>query len=560
MGTCWPVPIVTGKGIPSITTFIYQYSYTSTSRVDFAKVGPERRPTLVVWDVQTGVVVKWACTQPHYKVVFHGDQQTITLFGYSHFTSCPMSWHFYTYDALTGTQLCQGNIQLPEDAQLCIDVFSESDTLLFTCWVHKDAIQVTVGFTANEKLVINTYELQPTSINPLYLLSTFCLPHYYTRFSFSPAFSHISFTTATEVIILNLHNSKPLLQTKVDVTGGRPGVFSPNGHFFAHNGRNQKIYVWKNTPTGYVLWSSFRARFFVHNFSWSPTSVRILCWSHLGIHLYHPNHSLNPLPIDKIEPYIMACLTDGIHIATARQQESVVTVLDYRPGKPLQFITTDMQIWDIKAINNTIFVVDIHRLASWRLEADGMTYSACGTRRVAIDEALPSGDTLRYLVLSHDCSQIAFAGKNRIFLYCVETREILKSIDWIWAVLLLQFSPDGYQLWLTKPTLYPDGHYFVKLDIARDWAIVEENDRDSEKWGGWSENQDLDSEGLSANLSSTHGHYLGRGSGWAVDSQGSKLLWLPPSWRADDEWDVRWNGNLLTLLHTNHPHPITIEF
>jgi len=309
---------------------------------------------------------------------------------------------------------------------------------------------------------------------------------------------------------------------------------------------------WKNTSTGYVFWSCFKARFTYHKLSWLPTPVRILCWGPNGIQLLYPNHSPDSTPPDKIGPHIMACLADGIHIATARQEESVITILDCRPGRPLQFITTDMQIWDIKAINNTIFVVDIHKLASWRLEADGMMYSTCGTRRVAINEALPVGDTLRYLVLSHNCSHIAFVGNDRIFLYCVETQEILKSIDWVWAVLQLEFSPDGCQLWLTKPITYPDYHYFVKLDIERDWAIMENSK------GGWL--QILDSEGLSTSLSSPHGHYLGRGSGWVVDSQGSKLLWLPPIWRVDDEWDMRWNGNLLTLLHKNHPHPITIEF
>lgn len=47
-----------------------------------------------------------------------------------------------------------------------------------------------------------------------------------------------------------------------------------------------------------------------------------------------------------------------------------------------------MQIQDIKIIDNTIFMVDMHRLVGWQLEADGMMMPGAYDTKV-IDEPLP---------------------------------------------------------------------------------------------------------------------------------------------------------------------------
>ena len=60
------------------------------------------RGMLVIWDTQTGVVIKIFDIQDFGKVMFHGDQRTITLI--------PLKRPFYTYNALSSILLCQGDV------------------------------------------------------------------------------------------------------------------------------------------------------------------------------------------------------------------------------------------------------------------------------------------------------------------------------------------------------------------------------------------------------------------------------------------------------------------
>ena len=76
------------------------------------------------------------------------------------------------------------------------------------------------------------------------------------------------------------------------------------------------------------------------------------------------------------------------HIITALQGDGVITVLDPLSGTTQQTIHTGMQIQDIKIIDNTIFMVDMHRLVGWQLEADGMMMPGAYDTKV-IDEPLP---------------------------------------------------------------------------------------------------------------------------------------------------------------------------
>jgi len=255
----------------------------------------------------------------------------------------------------------------------------------------------------------------------------------------------------------------------------------------------------------------------------------------------------------------VAYLADGVHIATAKQWDTIITVLNHNSGTPQQLINTGMQIQDIKDINNTIFVVDTHKLASWKLEAGGIQYTTCGVRRMAISKLLASASDPRYLVLSHDCSQVAFVDGTKVFIYNVETEEILKSIEWSLGFAEGQFSPNGHQLWLTMPRVFTGGWKILKFDLSGDWAAMEDLSKYNDTHGGQWAHDTVDSQAWPGNHP-PHRYHIRVGTQWVTDSRGGKLLWLPPNWRINNEWDIRWDANLLTLLHCNHPLPIIIEF
>ena len=217
-----------------------------------------------------------------------------------------------------------------------------------------------------------------------------------------------------------------------------------------------------------------------------------------------------------------------------------------------------MRILDIKIVGDAIFVADGHKLVSWGLETGKLVHDD-ETAAIAASTSDP------YLALSNDCSQIAFADnktlssydEKKISLYNVQTRRILHSHTVRDTVEDIRFSPDGRQLWFATIL---DGVVIglVKLERGEGGEFVgvaEEviGDKRSDSALSW------------ANLFSSHawrcgGKFERDTFEWVADSKGSKLLWLPLSWRVKESRDVRWDGNFLAFVGSDYPGPIVIEF
>jgi hypothetical protein len=123
-------------------------------------------------------------------------------------------------------------------------------------WVYEESLQFSTSFENDGMLVVNIQELQQTSTPPLALIKSFpALPC--GKFSFSPMSFYASFVTKMEVIILDIEDSRILLQAKATHSPyTQPGCFSPGGCFFAYGIQEYKIHIWKNTSANYVPWSN----------------------------------------------------------------------------------------------------------------------------------------------------------------------------------------------------------------------------------------------------------------------------------------------------------------
>ena len=498
-----------------------------------SKRSTQSKCTVVVWDTQTGVVIGGASTGIAEKIVFHGDQRTITLVEFS------QTLQLSVYDILDGTQLCQGEIP-----HLC-------NPRLGAHWVYKDILYLSIDPKTKGMPVINIYTFQPTSTPQIHTISSFPVQPYGGAFSFSPVSFHASYFTGTKITILNVQDSRLLLQAQVD-QAPLPllaGQFSPDGNFFACRTSGWDLGIWWNTPTGYISWGSLRPRFCPREFSWSPTSTSVLCRCFLGIQLLCLENITSPPSPNRNEVdsqgefNLVAYSTDSAYIAMAREDGHAVTVLDLLSGSSQQFIDTDIAIHDIKIVHGTVFAVGMYKLVGWDLKAEKIPYA---THHARVDAELLIGVFVGKLILSYDCSQIAFVRGAEVFLYDISAQRVLKSIKWELGIDL-RFSPDMCQLMCVKRH-HPSGYCLVRLEIEEDWGSVQ-----TTSWGlqgGWSW----------VNLFSSCEYYIGHGSQWVVNSRGNKLLWLPPNWRALTIEEVRWEGNFLALLGGRGPMPVIIEF
>ena len=514
--------------VPSPPTFLF--ILTSLPRLSACEP-----PRTIVWDTQTSIIIKNIATWAYGTIAFSGDQRTITFFEL---------FDFHTYDGLSGEQMCKGEF-LPS-----------SDHHLGAYWVYKDTLQFAMGFETDGKFMIDIRELQPTSDPLLPVVESFSVPvpHEDSTFCFCPVSFHASFVSWLEVIILDVRGSKVLFHTKATQAPYKTSAhFSPDGHFFACETSKGEICIWENTPAGYVSWSSLRPRALFGQFLFSPTAISILCLGAERTQLLRLENHANSLPYGKVKSrhhigkHLVVCSTSGTHIATGRENCSIVTVLDLSNGTQ-QSINTNMSAEDINIVDNTIFVTDGWKLFYQHLGIGRMVLSDCGDRRE--DTGLhAAGGNFR---LSHDCSQIAFTFMQMVFLYDIKTQKVIGELatdaDY---VAYFQFSPDGRQLWLIGYIGSESKYicYRVELERTRSPYFTIVNTTYLE--GEWS----------CDNLFRPPHEYriIGSGSEWVSDSRGN-VLWLPLSWRVEHGLRAEWNGNFLALVDSYHPEPVIIEF
>ena len=495
---------------------------------------------LVIWDIQTGVVIMKVNTPNSGKTVFHGNQRTITLVA--------GGGDIYTYNMFDGV--------LPQVDNVPLSLGSWSHTH----WAHEGTLYFAVNLETDGKHMICIKELQATLTSPLHTLSSFPIPPQDGEFSFSPVSFHASFVTKNEVIVLDVQDSKPLLQAQVTQEDIKPGQFSPNGCFFACGLSEDKICIWQNTPTAYLPWRTLRPRLPFTELLFSPTAVSISCHGFRGIQLLQLGNHPGPLPPIEADPHckyqkhLVAYSADWVHIAMARHGRNIVTVLNCCSGNPQQLIDPDMEVQDIRIVENTLFVVDRCKLVCWELEAGGTEGSAQSARRIAV-ETLVIDPSAEHLTLSHNCSQIAFTMGGTVFLHNLRAPGPITKYVSAHKVSELQFSPDQCKLQLLTESIdeaggsksYPINYHLVELAMMEGggFGAVVVKPTKAREW------KHLSSYGCCINS---------LWSDWVEDPTGRKLLWLPPNWRPIMQRNVKWNGNFLALTHGYHPEPVIIQF
>jgi len=519
---------------------------------------------LHVWDVQTGVAIRRIHLHNSGEITFsgNGNQRVVNLLPHYSFSK---PYQFYIYDAL-------------KDTQPRVSPLSQLDHRSYAHWTREDSLQFATGFIIDWHILIEIRELQQTS-HPLPVVKSFHVPLHSGELSFSLVSFHASFVAKTDLVILDVRDSRILLDVKASQSPFiPPGHFSPDGRFFVCGTEEPRIFVWENGPTGYGPWSNLRPRSLFKGLSFSPDMSSILTWGPQGIQILDPgNRSAFLSPNEaghhhKHRNHLVAYSADGALTATARQKDHIIKVLDNLLGSPCRLIDTGMEILDIKIVENTVCVASSCGLVQWHLETGERAHGAQGV----IDRTVVIDPTVNPLALSHDCSLIAFmVPTTRLYLrqedappieVCLwreglpPTRiSVYEKAQMFYEqapVISIQSSPNRSGLWIlvtVSPYLFfrdiaRTSHLPVELEILEDGSVRKVTKKLLNSPWPW------------VNLFSC-GYGIGIGSEeWVMDPEGRKVLWLPPGWRAKNVEDVRWNGNFLAFLHGHHSDPIIIQF
>ena len=330
-------------------------------------------------------------------------------------------------------------------------------------------------------------------------------------------------------------------------------TFSSDGQLFACPTRGFDIYLWKETPTGYVLHGKLAPTIPKPVPLLSPNGESIIAFGGSTVRLWHTEHlttGSSKIPTgtpQQFANFILDLLPHRSLAVIAQQKAEAVTIIDLKSGAPQLTIDTGMGVYGLKVVKNTLVVMSKQMFATWDLPGGCCLPGASMGAEDSTQKIHLSGAWWGNVIatsISHDLLYIALLtegllGVRHLFVYDASTGQQLADA----AVTgdLLWFTPDGRNIGC-----------FVGEKNAEMRGITAQNslgdatpicDVEDGRWG--------------CPYVSSHGYQV-TNDGWVLGPSGKRLLMLPPPWQSDSSRRV-WNGRFLALLHGTLAEPIILE-
>ena len=459
-----------------------------------------------------------------------------------------------------------------------ITIFDLFGTQIHTCnlpeermisqiWAHGRCFR----FATVNSSSITIWEIASTSPHELAEVESFPAPddviEEYHRMVFFPTLSRLAFILKLKVQIWDTKSSKLLLKPEASPEFPFDQIYTPhrswcsfslNGHFFACIAI-AGVYVWKESPSGYILHQQFAFILPddpVMGPCLSPDGESIIVPLPSTIHLWPTRDQILPpsnTPTgDNVEgDSVLAFSPNELFAAFARG--SVVKILDLLSGDLLSATDTDMKISCLWMTQNAIVVVADGKFVSWSMPGEncGVKSEANGkdnTQTITLDCSSIS-ETTRISV-SPDLRRIAVSQSylwqlNPLEIYDVFTGRCLGSVRTTASVTLPKFTLDGHQIRDAENPTHA-------------WEIVEDSKSDAINLVPMTLGGTVRRPGLFPSHSSCG--YEATDDGWVLSPTQKRLLWVPQRWRSD-QWTYRtWSGRFLGLFYPELSDPVILEF
>ena len=365
------------------------------------------------------------------------------------------------------------------------------------------------------------------------------------QFKFFPASYRAGFLYSTRILVWDTRNSQPMLRHR-DIDPCLPITFSSDGRFLACSTVGSGIYLWKETPTGYILYGKLPP---YGEPLLSPDGGSIIIFGGHMVRLWHTDSFTSGTSIQpprQIGKFVLDFLPDKSLAVVARQRDDTTTVLDLKSGVPRLTIKAPMEVYGLRLIGETLVVLGEEKAITWTLpegtflpdarmnvEDSTQTIDFYNVDRGAVFDASISSD-LQYVALAkQDIEDEA----EYLEVYCTTTGRNLHVEVW---VLALWFTPGGHDIWCAADI---EANVFTVAEGALDHTRSVVNIEDGSLGCPWG---------------SSRGYRV-TSDGWTLGPNGKRLLMLPPPWQSGASRRA-WSGQFLALLHAALPEPVIIEF
>ena len=319
---------------------------------------------LTSWDLQTGGLVSTIPSKPH--LSNRGRFSSTHSLDGNMVAVAHLDW-----DDSTDTAISIYNILSKREI---FSFYVSSSQIVAPLWTHGDSLQFAtitpeliivwdVGFTTHTPTPVKGLPI-PDDIDQM------------QDALFLPALSWLAFINEGAVLVWDAENSKFLLNF-AGINNPLGTSFSSDGHFFACGTKSWEAYLWKESPTGYML----HQKLAFSTDRWtrpllSPNGESLIVLAGPAIHLCHtrdPITSPSNLPIQSANKadFIMGFSPDEALAAFVQLCESTVTVLDLQSGDPQLSVETGMKVLGLQVTMSAIIVVGEKKVVTWNLPAVG---------------------------------------------------------------------------------------------------------------------------------------------------------------------------------------------
>jgi len=524
---------------------------SSGSYLKYVKLG--RELFVVSWDLQTGGianVIRWQGPEQQVvanpSITYSADGKMVGVF------YCYEGHHntanIFICDVTSGVYMHSHSLNV-NGLLLPNNIWTHGESLRFLSASERTITIWEVGFTSGAT---------PTEVETLPAPDDFDPRAFHKQDSygrvegvrFFPALCRLALNIWSGVLVWDARTSKYLLH-RTRINSYPRMSFSSDGHFFASSTSTSDVYLWKESPTGYIPHEIFASSTEYPNQLLSQDGESIVAYYGPTIRLWRTKRfatspsSILTRPSRPTDNFVLDFSPDGALVVAAMYRDKTVMVHNLESGVPQLTIDTSMSVYGLEVIGNTVVVIgDLvgdWKVIAWNIPARDCVPNAWVGVEGSSRTIIPGAECPGYVTgasISPDSRYIALTIPGFLHIYSASTGEGLGEEDTVGKTPW--FAPDGCNVWC--PNEYGDtevwrvgGGKLEPLDSPADIY-------DPPEGYPWR---------------SSHGYWV-TDDWWILDPGGKRLLMLPPPWQS---YAVRrvWKGQFLALLHGGLSEPVILE-
>ena len=497
---------------------------------------------VVSWDLQTGGeigVIKW---QGGRRSGFTPYSEDGKMVGFCDARG-DQEFFFFVYDVASGVLMDSHSFE----ATIPLD---QAHT-----WIHGESLQfVTANATAITIWeVIFTSGATPTQIETLPAPGRF--DDEWRMAAFLPDLCRVALSHKYHgILVWDARDSRYLLEdTDIDP---EKISFSSDGRFLACATQGPDVYLWKDSPDGYLLhgiltsgvvgWPDLR---------FAQSGELIVTFGGCVIQLWNTNR-ITTTPSSTLTQahtgnLILEFSPDGMLAAVAMPGGNTVMVLNLEASLPRLTVDAGMVVCGLGMTGNAVVVIGEGKVIAWNLPAGDCVPDApvgLGARSWTVNfwDSRSSQSYYHSCVsgasISPDSRYIALVHLHTLHIHRTSTGERVgkKVVD----RCAPRFSPDGCKIWGAgvgdNQAVYGfcGGH-----EEVQEWPkneVYKEHPPQESPWG-------------------TPLGYQVTDDWWILGPGGKRLLMLPPPWRSYAVHRM-WEGQFLALVHAGLSEPVILHY